>query len=390
MFRLALVAIAFAPFFAADTLPNAFTVHEWGTFTSVADEAGDSVRWVSLRPPADLPCFVYHLTSQCVKCAVARERMETPVLYFYSPKPLTASVHVSFPKGVISEWYPQAAAISPRPGMVTYGVNGAIDWGPVEILPGADPALPVTGEPSHYYAARETDAAALRVGEQAEKLLFYRGIADFDTVLRARYADVMLELRNEGEEPIAFALVFENRGGKTGFRVLRNLAGTVSVDPPELTADVRTVHEELARALTDAGLYPREAAAMIETWRDSWFEEGARVFYLMPRKMVDGLLPLTIEPRPDRIERVFVGRMEVLSPAMKESIAAALAAGDTATLAKYGRFVRPFCDQILHGTKKVALAPAAAAFLPRADAELERPKSAPCQTGTPPLATDQR
>jgi hypothetical protein len=26
--------------------------------------------------------------------------------------------------------------------------------------------------------------------------------------------------------------------------------------------------------LTAEGLYPREAKAMVETWRDSWFEEA--------------------------------------------------------------------------------------------------------------------
>ena len=35
---------------------------------------------------------------------------------------------------------------------------------------------------------------------------------------------------------------------------------------------------------------------MIETWRDSWFEEGLRVFYIVPRARVDFDLPLSISP----------------------------------------------------------------------------------------------
>ncbi len=66
MLKKAILALMFAPLLGAD---GGLTVHEWGTFTSVADETGDGVRWVSLRPPADLPCFVYHLGAQCVKCA---------------------------------------------------------------------------------------------------------------------------------------------------------------------------------------------------------------------------------------------------------------------------------------------------------------------------------
>jgi hypothetical protein len=380
-----LALAALTPLLAAQ---GGLTVHEWGTFTSVADESGEAVRWVSLRPPADLPCFVYHLGAQCVKCAASRVRMETPVIYFYAPRALTASVHVDLPSGVVSEWYP-AAAVSPSSG-ITYGNSGKIEWKGVEVTPGAAPLLPKTAEPSHYYAARETDAAPLRVGAQDEKLLFYRGIADFDVPVAPRFLpDGKLELRNAGPEVIPFALVLENRGGRIGFRLVRNWTGKLLLDPPELTAGAETVHEELAGALREAGLFPKEAAAMIETWRDSWFEEGMRIFYLVPRAKVDVVLPIRIEPKPQALERVFVGRVEVLSPAMRQAIQTALAAGDTVTLAKYGRFVRPFCDQILHQPGRVPVAPAAAAFLAQAD---QAPPSnpAPCRSEVPASVTDQQ
>src|SRR5207249_2670553 len=46
----------------------------------------------------------------------------------------------------------------------------------------------------------------------------------------------------------------------------------------------------------------------------SWFgEQGTRLFYVVPRSLTDAVLPLTIEPRPDEILRVLVGRMEILS-----------------------------------------------------------------------------
>jgi hypothetical protein len=387
MFLKAMLALAFTPLFAAE-----LTVHEWGTFTSVADEAGDAVRWVSLRPPADLPCFVYHLGAQCVKCAASRVRMETPVLYFYSLQPLAASVHVSLPSGVVSEWYPAASGAlggSTESG-ITYGNAGKIAWDRVEVSPGSTPAFPTTAEPSHYYAARETDAAPLRVAGQSEKMLFYRGIADFDVPLAPKFLpDGELEVRNTGSDPIAFALVFENRSGKIGFQVIRNLTGSALLDSSEVARDAAAVYEELRTALIAAGLYSKEAAAMIETWRDSWFEEGMRIFYLVPRKTVDAVLPLRIDPAPASLERVFVGRVDVLSPALRRALQTALAKGDTATLARYGRFVRPFCDQILHQPERVQVAPAAAAFLARAD-QAKPPNPAPCRTEAPPLVTDQR
>src|SRR5690349_2430750 len=37
-----------------------FTVHEWGTFTTVAGRDGRAIDWLPLGGPADLPCFVEH------------------------------------------------------------------------------------------------------------------------------------------------------------------------------------------------------------------------------------------------------------------------------------------------------------------------------------------
>ena len=61
---------------------------------------------------------------------------------------------------------------------------------------------------------------------------------------------------------------------------------------------------------------------MIKTWRDSWFEEGTRVFYILPRQTTDAVLPITIEPRPAELVRVLVGRAEVITPEMEKSVRA--------------------------------------------------------------------
>ena len=115
----------------------------------------------------------------------------------------------------------------------------------------------------------------------------------------------------------------------------------MTVDLPALTADIAALHRDMASALVDAGLFPKEAAAMIETWRDSWFEEGMRIFYILPRAAVDSVLPLKITPAPSNTVRVFVGRVEVLSPAMQQSLRTALAAGDTASACEVWPVPRP-------------------------------------------------
>ena len=78
----------------------------------------------------------------------------------------------------------------------------------------------------------------------------------------------------------------------------------------------------MAKALVKAGLYPREATAMVHTWNDSWFqEEGVRVLYVLPRAWTDEILPLKLAPRPRELVRVMVGRAEVITPPAQQQLA---------------------------------------------------------------------
>jgi hypothetical protein len=106
------------------------------------------------------------------------------------------------------------------------------------------------------------------------------------------------------------------------------------------------LRDRLEEDLTEMGLYRKESHAMIQTWRDSWFEEGLRVFYILPRAKVDALLPISIHPQAQQLVRVFVGRVELLSPSMRNEIGAAMAHGDAAVLNKYGRFLNAFLREL--------------------------------------------
>jgi hypothetical protein len=343
--------------FGAEGVPtrNTLVAHEWGTFTSVAGLDGSSLRWTALSGPADLPCFVIRRDNHNIKVLFgALVRMETPVLYFYAPVPMALDVKVDFPKGAITEWYP--AAFTDR--------GGQISWQKVELLPGANLELPTGTGASHYYAARQTDAAPLRIGQQREKLIFYRGIGDFQVPLLPRFtSDGKVEIRNSGNEPIAAAILFENRGGKLGYRVIDGLRGTAVVERPELTGDLESLRGRLADTLVELGLYRKEARAMVETWRDSWFEEGMRVLYMVPRATVDELLPIAIQPAPSGLARVFVGRVEMLSPEMETAITSAMGTGNVAVLEKYGRFLDAFVAQISEMRGHPPIAPQAKYFL---------------------------
>ena len=321
---------------ANDDLLNGVTVHEWGTFTSIAGYDGLALEWTPAGGPADLPCFV---DSLMIKYRlVGRVRMETPVLYFYSPREATLDVRVDFPEGTITEWYPDRTPLAggnPDPR--------SIAWKRVEIRPGAPEDFPIEERPSHYYAARATDAAPLRVGGETEKLLFYRGVGDFQPSIAATVDENGgVYVRNIGRaDEIRGVVLFENRDGEIGYRIHGAMAREAVLEPPRLDADVDSLYRELVRILVHEGLYPEEAEAMVETWRDSWFEEGARLFYVVPPARVDALLPLSIKPAPASLARVFVGRMEILTPSILDAVETAIRTHDTDVLARHGRFLEP-------------------------------------------------
>src|SRR5437867_12146766 len=108
----ALVVSAAVFLMAADTdsvRPGDLTVHEWGTLTSVAGEDGVAIDWDALGCKDDLPGFVNDFGYRGFKWRLrGTVRMETPVMYFYSPREVEASVKVAFPGGLITESYPQA------------------------------------------------------------------------------------------------------------------------------------------------------------------------------------------------------------------------------------------------------------------------------------------
>ena len=124
------------------------TVHEWGTFTSIAGNNGQAVEWTPLNG-TDLPGFVEHFGWAGFKIGLrGTVRMETPVLYFYSPRDLTLSVHVAFSRGLITEWYPHASYVSGADGLTSASLykkhaDGSISWNSVHLEPGVDGGFPV-------------------------------------------------------------------------------------------------------------------------------------------------------------------------------------------------------------------------------------------------------
>jgi hypothetical protein len=384
-----LIALAASVGLTRSSRSPGLTVHEWGTFTTVAGTSGAAIDWLPLGGPNDLPCFVKHVRSEGFIYRVSdtsrpvvvtrgpvtkgevvvgsstasamtyeearrnlwgKVRMETPVIYFYSPTAQSAHVSVKFPQGVITEFYPSpqsdAAPLS-LTALRTPGWVHTMNWD-VQVAPTTTEVFPNGGEASHYYAARATDATPIRVGAESEKFIFYRGVANFEAPIRVlTTGDSVLIVNAQGTTPLPAVILFESRNGRMGFRALGAVTTHITVSHPELTSNTEKIRAELYQMLVDGGLYPKEATAMLDTWHDSWFEEGTRVFYLLPREKVDAVLPLQITPAPANVARVFVGRMEVIDAATTDAVQSALETNDGATLARYARFLNPIADRIV-------------------------------------------
>jgi len=337
--------------------------HEWGTFTSIAGNAGTAVQWYPWAVPTDLPEFVEHFQSANFKPNLSGTiRMETPVLYFYSNEETTVSVHVTFSKGLITEWYPHATSYAPSDrnflnASTTKGKgekqsNGSVTWKGVLLRPSGEGVLPHEPRDSRYYAARLTNSTPLLVhaakGTQIEKFIFYRGVSSEESPINAKVvANGNVEVANLTDEPVARLFWFERRGNATGIRTTGGVEEKAVLQTPELGGTVEMAESELLSALMEQGLYPDEARAMLDTWRDSWFEEGSRLLYIVPGSFVNRVLPLSIAPVPVQTTRVFVGRLELVTAKTESDIETALTSGDEKRLAKYNRFLQPMLEILL-------------------------------------------
>jgi hypothetical protein len=309
-----------------------FVVHEWGTFTSFAGADGVPI---GFEPDnTDLPSFIYAQPGD--KAARLRKAgivsMETPVIYFYADQPTHARVRVDFPSGWITDWYPYAAKAPSRESPDAPGQS--IGWD-IKILAGETLRLPQEPNESVYYAARQTDAAPLQVEfdaagsgrdanlrggcvAQREKFLFYRGVGTFapPLVVQAKGGGGVV-VKNMGRERVDGLVLLTVAAGRTRFQALGQLdAGrTIAATLPEADAPQSELAGVVAQELTAAGLSAKEAQAMLKTWGSAWFgEDGARLLYLTPRRRVDEVLPLAIEPAPAELVRVLVGRHDFLTP----------------------------------------------------------------------------
>jgi hypothetical protein len=320
--------------------------HEWGTFTSVAGEDGRAIQWLPHAGPPDLPEFIGRINCSLKGALLGTVRMETPVIYFYAPRAMTVNVSVRFRQGIITEWFPRPAGIPDD--VINNAFRGDINWSNVKVRPGATAPFPIERAKNHYYVARETDAAPLQVGSDNERFLFYRGVGRIPPPIEASVtSNGQIIVSHTRGDALGDMMLFENRDGAIAYKAQHTASARAAFNALEPEGEGMSPRMQLQKTLVAHGLYPKEAKAMVDSWQGSWFEQGTRLFYVISGDAVDAILPLQIDPKPVDVKRVFVGRVEIATPATLREVKIALEKRDQVKLAQYGRFLDPIGKQLL-------------------------------------------
>lgn len=264
-------------------------------------------------------------------------RLETPVIYFH-PAPGAAiapfDVSVQFRGGVLNEFYPNApASVNGWNGIhLSDSVVSTLKWSGVTLRDHA--TLPATTS-RVWLAPRAVASSPVQIGSETEQYIFYRGTANLPALLQTQLTERELVLRSPKAMPwmtaastsLGEAWVVDIRPNHTAaFRTTSKLTLTRG-DTSSVIARVRSFTEQdyasdglgrlrsaMHAALVSHGLFDDEASAMLETWKQSYFERpGLRVFYIVPNEWTTYYLPLTIGT-PNTLTRVIVGRIDIQTP----------------------------------------------------------------------------
>jgi len=355
-------------FFMRAGAAEKWAVHEWGTFTSLQDENGQTIGGIN-TDDEPVPAFVHRLGGFALlspsevppsfnKGAPSCHpdvtmRLETPVIYFHPPESetniQTISVAVKFRGGWLTEFYPGALADAPGLKDCTNGFprllassESKLEWNDLKI--GRD--WPVTDTSAHVWTSpRAVQSASVQTtGGESEKFLFYRGVAHINAPLKVSRDENSRELLFQSQleelpsdQPLAihsFWLVDIQPGGKIAFRPLPSLSldhnsrKYLAHTPADFaladygTGNLDKLKAALLSALVSEGLYRDEAQALLNTWEVSYFKSpGLRVFFLVPRAWTDFYLPLEIS-QPADVHRVMVGRIELVTPRQRHDLLA--------------------------------------------------------------------
>jgi len=359
--------LSFTLCLASSAQNHKLVVHEWGTFTSRYNGLGIPFQDLNKVIDEKVPSFVHNINFDnfnVLSRSQAKEdywysnrvlslenvyiKMETPVLYFYSDRPIdNLDVKVQFPFGSISEFYPlpyhredttyvrskvkfREFTIDSRipswgdaPYLSFKNYNGFASW-KINVLDKAIsilPSEPDASVPNVWLAPRKTMSNMIEANGEREKYIFYRGLASFTNPIIPFYSKSgNIIVKNNCDQDLNYVLVYEMT--EDGKRFIWENSKSLKAQYETMFIKSRTeISDQLwetsfrlkfIEALVSEGLYHDEAEAMLNTWNNSYFEKpGIKIFWTAPRQFTDEILPISFSVSPISLERVMVGRTEI-------------------------------------------------------------------------------
>ena len=237
--------------------------------------------------------------------------------------------------------------------------------------------LPAAPSDALWNHAREVDAAFVSATDSTrgdarewERFIFYRGLGESRLPFTVSTGSGgRVECGPDHADDLRHVFVVRVEKGRGTSRYLPSLRCGEQVDTIVPAMDgalpvdrfASAIGDDLAGRLVESGLYPKEARAMVNTWRTSYFTtDGVRVLFVLPQSWTDRFIPLKIDPAPDELVRVMVGRVELLTAErerLAEAAIAGLASADAdermtafTTLRDQGRYVEPIVRRTLAST----------------------------------------
>jgi hypothetical protein len=409
----------------ASSSQAALKIHEWGTFTSLVGSDGitqhgmyhedealpefvhgfgqalprtesttaidaavpDRTEKVSLTEPTPVPVPTVRpyphpcrpnskscLPQEFIDQNQITQKMETPVIYFYSDKEQVVDINVKFPEGVISETYPAPVSTSPGPNSEPVLANGDTTFKVGVLSPGdslyAHKFFHHVPAGNIYGHARRVKSNVVQSGNEYERFIFYRGLGRFQPDFKFTSSEGGFTIANTklktGAIPAAY-LVYVNQLGEVRAKNLGaiGVGQTVKVTGKTvsyLMAGVSTgglltepaLFGALSQSLKKSGLTEDESNAMLNTWSHGYFKvPGLRLLYILSSNEVERVLPMTISPKPDELVRTFVGRIELLLNTREQDILADILKNHVAFKPEsLGRFAEPTLRRVLQVYEK--------------------------------------
>jgi len=299
-----------------------FIVHEWGSF-NVIQGSDQAIIGGLVDDQSDLPDFVHVWKEKPFKTEL-QQIMEKPIIYFYTKQERHATVDVSVPKGIITQWWPPVTHYYPyvQNGKIPELKNGSVNWRYLTIKPDYQGKLANVNNHPWWPIARETDSATVISSDNtAEKFLFYRGIGDYQPALKGDFTNGSWSFNAKGNQKFShvMAINVDDKG-----QVTINHYNILNLDQktePTVVSSPAAAVAILEKALLEKGLYEKEAKGMMKIWKDSFFKtSGSRFMYFMEDEALEQMLPLYINPKPTEQKRVMLVRVELLSKARENEI----------------------------------------------------------------------